>query len=194
MGKLLAQMRIGKQIGLVCVASLLGLFTIFAIMLWSEAAGSRIDQALEVATDANDVNTKVQVDLERTHRHEQAFAFGGGEAARTAFLASSDAALNHIDELLKLVADRADLVTAYQRLQSDLIAYRAAFGTLVNQAAVVGMTDDQGKIGEVGDKAQSLAGALAQVEAIQPQLTFSFMRQYEKDFLRHYDDLSLIHI
>jgi methyl-accepting chemotaxis protein len=180
MGRLLSNMRLRYQVGLVGLIGLIGLFVLVFLYYLGLESQTRSQMAADAAAANREAITAINDKIDEIRRSETSFLTDHSE----------DEIAHHrslIGELSTAIEHFHDRATA-ERLSADLAKYASQFGVVADISKKVGPTEESGLSGNLATTVADAEDTVRAADSPRLLAQMLMIRRYERDFLVHHAD------
>ncbi|MFL5283092.1 MAG: methyl-accepting chemotaxis protein, partial [Rhodopila sp.] len=125
--------------------------------------------------------------LLQARREEKNFFMRHDERSITRQSDATNTALKALETLSARLDDQPVLLGLVKQMIQDTREYVSLFETIVRQARVIGLNEDQGLLGTARASVHDVEGKLRTVASPEAQIALLTMRRHEKDFIARLD-------
>jgi methyl-accepting chemotaxis protein len=187
LGPLLARCRIGCQIATLGAIGIIGVLAIAGINRWGSQQVERATTAMSAARQAGNLEAQAQIALLQARREEKNFFMRHDERSISRQADAAKTALQALETLSTRLTDQPGLLGLVKQMIQDTHEYTTLFETIVHQARVIGLNEDQGLLGAARASAHDVEDKLKSVNSAEAQIALLTMRRHEKDFITRLD-------
>ena len=189
MARLLSQLSLRYQIGLVACVGLVGLLAFGGLYEFGAATQARLQSVADNAAADQRAVTGIAASLGESLRAEKNFLLRRSDDYVQLHDKFSTAAAGAVDAFLARAADgsSAALRSELAAIKDGQAAYVKTFASVVELQRKVGYNQDAGLQGSLRDSVHAAEAEMKKLDADKLAIDMLMMRRHEKDFLQRHD-------
>ena len=186
MESILTRFKLRTQVATVGAVGLVALLAVGVIQAVSSGSQAARQSATDEATHAYEKVCAVNIDLLQARRHEKDFFLRNTEETVAAQDKAVAAGRRDLEALLSHIHDDG-AVAALRGVVAGVEEYSKQFQTVAARKRELGLTPDQGLMGEMRKAVHDIETSLKAADKPDLQVLMLMMRRHEKDFLARLD-------